>query len=274
MLTQLRHTIAIAALMGFASTAGAAETFESLARRIPGEANALVLIDVEQVLAAPLAQSQGWARKLEAAYVERPVVLPPEATKLVLGAVLVPSDDFLAAWEVGVMELSEPIGVRAIARSEGGYVDEINGQSAAVTPHDAAFVDLVYRNVLARPPDPAGRAHWAGGLDSGRLTRGGVMIGFSESAEFVRKTGTTPPPSPPTTPPGPTTPTTSPPTGCSTADVYEARNGACVASYEDASGDVDCGQLPAAAKPVKLRDRSNDPYRLDSDSDGVGCETR
>ncbi len=56
----------------------------------------------------------------------------------------------------------------------------------------AGFVDLIYRNVLGRAADPGGRTHWIGVLDAGR-NRGAVMIGFSESAEFVRKTGTLPP---------------------------------------------------------------------------------
>ncbi len=49
---------------------------------------------------------------------------------------------------------------------------------------NASFVDLVYRNVLGRAPDPNGLDYWLGGLTSGRLNRGSVMLGFSESAEF------------------------------------------------------------------------------------------
>lgn len=54
---------------------------------------------------------------------------------------------------------------------------------------DAAFVDLVYRNVLDREPDAAGRSHWIGQLSSGQLDRGGLMIGFSDSPEFKGVTG-------------------------------------------------------------------------------------
>jgi hypothetical protein len=76
---------------------------------------------------------------------------------------------------------------------------------------------------------------------------------------------------PASAPPPPTSPPPSP--GCSTDGIYTAANGVCVASYQDASGDVDCGQLPAATKPVRVHSPSNDPYRLDSDGDGVGCES-
>ncbi|MCB0962425.1 MAG: fibronectin type III domain-containing protein [Acidimicrobiales bacterium] len=46
------------------------------------------------------------------------------------------------------------------------------------------FVDLVYRNVLGRDPDPGGRAFWIGRLQRG-TSRGQVMINFSESSEYV-----------------------------------------------------------------------------------------
>ena len=43
---------------------------------------------------------------------------------------------------------------------------------------------LVYNNVLGRAPDSAGLAFWTGQLDSGQVTRGGVMLGFAGSAEY------------------------------------------------------------------------------------------
>lgn len=51
------------------------------------------------------------------------------------------------------------------------------------------FVRLLYRNVLDREPDQEGFDHWVSVLNSG-YPRGSVMIAFSESIEFVRKTGT------------------------------------------------------------------------------------
>ncbi len=54
---------------------------------------------------------------------------------------------------------------------------------------DARFVDLVYRNVLGRNPDAGGRASWLEQLGNG-MSRGDMMIGFSESREFILQTGT------------------------------------------------------------------------------------
>jgi Tol biopolymer transport system component len=49
------------------------------------------------------------------------------------------------------------------------------------------FVKLIYPNIFERQPDPSGLAYWTGKLDRKEITRGGVMIGFSESSEGVRR---------------------------------------------------------------------------------------
>ena len=54
---------------------------------------------------------------------------------------------------------------------------------------DDAFVALVYGNVLDRQPDPEGQAHWTLQLATSNLSRGGVMLAFSDSAEFKTSTG-------------------------------------------------------------------------------------
>ncbi len=51
---------------------------------------------------------------------------------------------------------------------------------------DGEFVDLVYRNVLDRSPDDAGRAYWLGRLQEGSISRTRLMLDFSWSDEFVR----------------------------------------------------------------------------------------
>ncbi len=52
------------------------------------------------------------------------------------------------------------------------------------------FVTLLYHNVLERQPDRAGLVFWVGQLDSGARTIDGVVLAFTESAEFKRQTGT------------------------------------------------------------------------------------
>jgi hypothetical protein len=129
-------------LVGLLAANLLAGEFDQLLTKIPATANTLVLIDVQQTLASDLAKKEGWGQKLELAYVSRPVFLPPEASKLVIAGALQPTADFARLWELGVMQLTEPVTMRSIARSEGGYVDTIAGQQAAWTPSDAYFVEF------------------------------------------------------------------------------------------------------------------------------------
>jgi hypothetical protein len=62
-------------------------------------------------------------------------------------------------------------------------------QSATGGVSNAAFVDYVYQHALGRAPDGSGNAYWTGQLDQG-LSRGEMLIGFSESAEHRAKTAT------------------------------------------------------------------------------------
>ncbi len=50
---------------------------------------------------------------------------------------------------------------------------------------DAQFVDLVYRNVLDRAAEPAGRTFWENAIASGSRTRVQVMLDFAYADEFV-----------------------------------------------------------------------------------------
>jgi len=57
---------------------------------------------------------------------------------------------------------------------------------------DDQFVEQMYVNVLGRASDPDGFGYWTGLLDEG-VGRGTVVLGFSESAEFISRTGTVAP---------------------------------------------------------------------------------
>lgn len=72
------------------------------------------------------------------------------------------------------------------------FVGSAEFQNTYGSLDDAEFVDLVYNNVLDREAEPEGRAFWINQLATQTLNRGQVMIGFSESAEFIVATDTVP----------------------------------------------------------------------------------
>ena len=115
---------------------------DELTQRIPAGANAIMVIDVTALESAPLAQAQGWSKKHEAASVERPLMLPPEATRIVIGSQLNFAGEMNVEWQVAAMNLVEPLSMRSIARAEGGYLDKIGTADCVWVPSDAYFVSL------------------------------------------------------------------------------------------------------------------------------------
>ena len=54
---------------------------------------------------------------------------------------------------------------------------------------------------------------------------------------------------------------------------YQTADGSDIDIYDaNGNGDINCGELPSAAKPVIVISPGSDPYRLDGDGDGLGCE--
>ena len=73
----------------------------------------------------------------------------------------------------------------------------------------------------------------------------------------------------------PPTPTASPaqPSSGYGSQFYQTADGSDIDIYDaNGNGDINCGELPSAAKPVIVISSGSDPYRLDGDGDGFGCE--
>ena len=50
------------------------------------------------------------------------------------------------------------------------------------------FLDQLYRDVLDREPDEGGKRYWLDLLEDGQLTRGSIVVQFTESAELIAAT--------------------------------------------------------------------------------------
>lgn len=94
-----------------------------------------------------------------------------------------PDRDGLDYWRA---QLAEGISLAQISQQ---FAASSEFQTTYGQLDNRGFVDLIYRNVMGREADPAGQRHWARVLDEGRVSRGGVMIGFSDSVEFKQLTG-------------------------------------------------------------------------------------
>jgi hypothetical protein len=120
-----------AAALSFTSAARA--DFADMLRRVPGDANVLVLIDAEQILASPLAKSEGWREKREADYQARPLTFPPQTTKLIRAAQF-DMDTHESKWQVAILEAARIPSLDQIAKKVQGHLDNVANTSAVWSP--------------------------------------------------------------------------------------------------------------------------------------------
>jgi glucose/arabinose dehydrogenase len=130
-----------------------------------------------------------WTRMLDASWARRSIARlfldSPEFQAIVAPAARLylayflrgPDAEGLRYW-VSQLRAGQPL---AAASNFFAASAEFQGRYGALS--DTGFVDLVYQNVLGRAGDPAGRSFWISQLGAG-MTRGELMLGFSESGEF------------------------------------------------------------------------------------------
>jgi Domain of unknown function (DUF4214) len=106
----------------------------------------------------------------------------PSVVRLYLGFFKrIPDSAGLKGWVTAVRG-GTPLGTVAQAFAQSAEFQRTYG---ALT--NAQFVTLVYQNVLGRAPDTAGYNGWLASVQGG-MSRGDMMVGFTESTEYQLKT--------------------------------------------------------------------------------------
>lgn len=131
-------TLILAIICSFTCQWASAAEFADLAKHVPNAANALVLVDAEEIFKSPIAQQEGWQANREKQFSAGLTSVPPKAAKLLLSANI---DTHLmeATWEAAVVEAESRTLMSTLARKFGGSLDKIY-QTPAVRLPDNSFV--------------------------------------------------------------------------------------------------------------------------------------
>ncbi|MBL8848503.1 MAG: hypothetical protein JNG89_02420 [Planctomycetaceae bacterium] len=144
-----------------AGRAHAALPTKEMLQRLPPSVNAISVIDVEALLNSPLAKKQKWHSKRDVEYGTRPLMVPPEAKTVLVGALLDPSNDLGQQWQVSLIDMATDISIDDIAKTEGGYVDPIDDVAAAWTPSDAYALEIApHVLAMAQPANRQAISRW------------------------------------------------------------------------------------------------------------------
>ncbi len=134
--------------------------FPELIRRVPGEANMLLMIDAERLFTSPLAEKEEWKKKRLANHAVHPMSIPPQATKVVRAAhwdLHTRESD----WDLVMLETPKAPFLEHIAKNEKGFVDTVANTKAVWSPRGAYIVQVGENAVgLTFPPNRQFLSRW------------------------------------------------------------------------------------------------------------------
>ncbi|MCA9052445.1 MAG: hypothetical protein KDA75_01345, partial [Planctomycetaceae bacterium] len=139
---------------------------------VPSAANAIVVIDVEALLATELSKRHHWDDKATLEYAQRPVLVPAESSAVAIAASLDFNAELSPRWQVGIAQMTKRFEIPSIARWEGGYADRIAGSAAAWSPVNCYIVELPGQLLgIISPADRQSVARWLELQDQGAPRR-------------------------------------------------------------------------------------------------------
>jgi hypothetical protein len=158
----------VAAVVLLSTAAGrsqAADAVTDLLGWVPGRANAVLLIDADEVQKSQVAVKGNWGAGTEPTFGLGS--LPPNAARLVVASQLDPSGG--ATWEVVVASQRKPVAEPDFVRRNGGTPTTLGGRPVILTPRHGIVATLAPGVVGAyQPPARQEASRWLKGA-TGRL---------------------------------------------------------------------------------------------------------
>jgi hypothetical protein len=163
----LRIKVFLTAIIGLALCAASVRAqFEELVKKVPSSTNAIAFVNVEKLMASPIAVKEKWAQKKDSAFASGVSFLPSDA-KVALLPMQLEHETWAPMWEAAIMDIDhEPSQAKAVALT-GGKADTIIGREAVALPGNAYLVRLATKTVaFLAPANRQAMARWMREIDS------------------------------------------------------------------------------------------------------------
>lgn len=162
--------------------------FAELLAKLPKSANAIVMLNAQQIFGSEIAVRDGWKQRYDANYADSPLMLPPAAQQFVLAADL-DLATLKPRWEAAVLRLADDPSMSMIARTVRGTPDSVGGLDAVATPRGAMLVKFAPRLYgMIQPGSRQSTARWI--RDTGSAAGDSLSPYLKTAADVPDQVGT------------------------------------------------------------------------------------
>ena len=160
-------SLGLAAALVLASATRCRAQFAELSARVPDGANAIFVIDVDQIMRSQFATNQGWSTKQQAMYEAGFLMLLPEASQM-LAATKLDFETMRPEWEVFLMNLNREPSMSQLAERYNGTLDKVGRNAVVVLPGESYFAQLGPRMIgFGEPASRQDVARWMRRIETG-----------------------------------------------------------------------------------------------------------
>lgn len=152
--------------------------FPDLLKRLPEQANAVLVMDVQDIALSPLGKKEDLGKGTRSHYLGGVSNVPSFVNKMVIGAQLNPGT-LEPNWRVGVVFLNKDVTLGDIVRNEGGSADEIADIPVVLTSRNSYVSLFDSRIVGVRTP--------ANRQDTGRWLRAAKQSRTSALSPYLQE---------------------------------------------------------------------------------------
>src|SRR4051812_49286770 len=121
---------------------GNSRIFGDLLKRIPGQSNTLMLVNVDGLFDSPMGRRENWRQEVLEKR-QGGLGLAPDVSKIAV-AVGMDFHSMQERWKVGLVQLRRdlPVKLDALAAREGGFVETVENTPVAWTPRGFYLFDF------------------------------------------------------------------------------------------------------------------------------------
>jgi hypothetical protein len=184
----LRLVVIGAAVVSCLISSSAFAQFADLLKRVPPDANAILLGDIQGLHSSPIGQQQNWAAGHRDNYLAGIQSIPPSVSNLLIAAQINTTTGH-KNWKISLSKLKQEVTLAQLTGENPGSVDQVAGQAVILGPRSRTYY-VPFSSTITGTLTPANRqllARWI------RFAKQNQQIGISpylmEAATSVGQAG-------------------------------------------------------------------------------------
>src|SRR5262245_18504535 len=112
--------------------------FADLLKRVPSDANGILLIDAQAIQSSPIGRKENWTARHKQDYLAGVGAIPPNVKQIVIAA-QVNTTTLHDNWKISIAKLNQEVTLGQLTTDHPGSLDNVAGQAVVLGPRSRTY---------------------------------------------------------------------------------------------------------------------------------------